>query len=112
MVYTISFHAQKRMDDRDITRPMIKAVIASGKQCLNDNGCIEYQIDDLVVVVDPEQLFIITVFFKDRRKKPSVWGPKKRQRAYKKEMKPTYIKGRGKINIKQQEQYRSMVHGL
>ena len=99
-------HAFDRMAERDITRPMVEAVVRSGKLDRVEVGDIRrYRLENLIVVLDGND--VVTVYFDDdARKTTNTWGRKKKQRRGRNgEMKPHFIPGRGKVNIRQQEYY-------
>ena len=99
-------HAFDRMTERDISKAMVEAVVISGRLEREEIGDIRrYRLEGLVVVLDGHD--VVTVYFDSDERKAGVWGPKKKQRKVRNgEMKPHFIKGRGrKINIRQQEYY-------
>jgi len=98
-------HAFERMTERNITRPMIDAVIACGESLpCGANGETKYKLEGLVVVVGNRG--IITAYFTENEK-CGKWSRKKAQRIGNdhKEMKPHFFKKRGKVNVRQQEYY-------
>lgn len=100
-------HAFDRMAERDITRPMVEAVVRSGKLDRVEVGDIRrYRLENLIVVLDGND--VVTVYFDDdARRTTNTWGRKKKQRKGRKgEMKAHFFNDRGrKINIRQQEYY-------
>lgn len=102
-------HAFKRMTERGISRATVEAVIRCGDvERVEDGGKRRYALFGMIVVVDGEN--VVTVFSNGKQK--SRWSPKKRQRKRRLDLKPSYIEGRGKINIKlQREYYRQMEAG-
>ena len=98
-------HAFERMTERDISRAMVEAVVFSGRMEREEIGDVRrYRLEGLVVVLDGND--VVTVYFDSDERKPGKWCPKKKQRRGRNgEMKPHYIPGRGKINLRQQEYY-------
>lgn len=99
-------HAFERMTERGITRPMVEAVVrcGEGRQEAGRPDVCKYRLEGLVVVVDSG--VVVTVFFDSDARKRGQWSPKKRERRRRTgELKPNYIEGRGKINIRQQVYY-------
>ena len=98
-------HAFDRMAERDITRPMVEAVVRSGKLDKVEVGDIRrYRLENLIVVLDGQD--VVTVFFDSDARQRGQWSAKKKQRRGRNgEMKPHFIPGRGKVNIRQQEYY-------
>lgn len=100
--YTL--HALDRMNERDISTATVDAVIASGVSTVGPRGSMRYKLEGMVVVVDGDD--IVTVYFDSKKRQRGQWNPKKKQRKGRLgEMKPTYIQGRGAVNIKQQEHF-------
>lgn len=98
-------HAFERMTERDISRAMVEAVVFSGRMEREEIGDVRrYRLEGLIVVLDGND--VVTVYFDSDERKPGKWGPKKKQRRGRRgELKPHYIPGRGKINLRQQEYY-------
>jgi hypothetical protein len=98
-------HAFDRMTERDISRAMVEAVVFSGRMEREEIGDVRrYRLEGLIVVLDGQN--VVTVYFDSDERKHGKWSPKKRQRRGRNgEMKPHFIAGRGKINIRQQEYY-------
>ena len=98
-------HAFERMTERDISRATVEAVVRNGSIEREDiNGIIRYRLENMVVVMDGRD--VVTVYFDSDERRPSQWSPKKKQRRGRQgEMKPHFISGRGKVNIRQQEYY-------
>lgn len=91
-------HAFERMAERGITRPMIEAAIVAGECTEQRRGAKRYTLCGLVVVVDSKH--VVTAFFDSDARPRGQWSPKKRQRRCRaKQHKPTWISGRGHINI-------------
>lgn len=104
-------HAFDRMTERDISRASVEAVVRSGEiERIERHGVVRYRLESLVVVVD--RCDVVTVYFDSDMRQRGDWSPKKRQRrGQRKEAKPTYIPGRGKINIARQESYLRQMEG-
>lgn len=98
-------HAFDRMTERDISRATVEAVVRNGSIEREEiNGIVRYRLENMVVVMDGHD--VVTVYFDSDERRPSQWSPKKKQRRGRNgEMKPHYIQGRGKVNIRQQEYY-------
>lgn len=98
-------HAFDRMTERDISRAMVEAVVFSGRMEREEVGDVRrYRLEGLIVVLDGQN--VVTVYFDSDERKYGKWSPKKKQRRGRNgEMKPHYIPGRGKINIRQQAYY-------
>ena len=98
-------HAFDRMTERDISRATVEAVVRLGRIEREEVGEVRrYRLEDMVVVIDGND--VVTVYFDSDKRKASQWNPKKKQRLGRNgEMKPHFIPGRGKVNIRQQEYY-------
>lgn len=98
-------HAFDRMTERDISRATIEAVIRCGRLEREEiNDVRRYRLENMVVVMDGNA--VVTVYSDSDERKHGKWSPKKRQRRGRNgELKPHFIPGRGKINIRQQEYY-------
>ena len=98
-------HAFDRMTERDISRATVEAVVRCGTVEREDgNDVRRYRLENMVVVMDGN--VVVTVYFDSDERKPGQWNPKKKQRRGRNgEMKPHFIPGRGKVNIRQQEYY-------
>lgn len=98
-------HAFDRMAERDISSASVEAVVRSGEiDNIDRRGVVRYRLESLVVVVDGAD--VVTVYHDSDMRQRGDWSPKKRQRrGRKKEAKPAYIPGRGKINLTLQASY-------
>lgn len=98
-------HAFDRMTERDISRASVEAVVRSGEiDHIDRRGVVRYRLESLVVVVDGCD--VVTVYHDSDMRRRGDWSPKKRQRrGHKREAKPAYIPGRGKINLTLQALY-------
>ena len=97
-------HAFDRMTERDISRAAVEAVVRTGRMEREELNVRRYRLEGIVVVIDGHN--VVTVYFDSDERKPGQWNPKKKQRRGRNgEMKPHYIPGRGKINLRQQEYY-------
>lgn len=104
-------HAFNRMTERDISRASVEAVVRHGDiKRIDRHGVVRYRLESMVVVLDGAD--VVTVYYDSDIRTKSNWSPKKRQqRCRSKETKPTYIRGRGHINIKRQDMLLRQMEG-
>jgi uncharacterized GH25 family protein len=103
-------HAFERMAERDISRATVEAVVVSGEMTIERGGIRRYSLEGLIVIVDGRD--VVTAYFNRNHRRSSSWGPKQRQRrGQRQEYKPQYFKGRGYINVRQQEHYQRQMGG-
>lgn len=95
---TYSAHAKYRMDERNISKATVNAVVNSGEIIeIEESGVKRIRLLDFIVVVDDSK--VVTVFSDSDMKCQSCWSPKKKQREGNKVHRATYIEGRGRVNI-------------
>lgn len=94
----LTLHAQRRMHERDITTPMVAAVLLSGACVPEADGTASYRLCGLRVLVSVEHRTIITVCA--RRPYPAKPNPKRlarvpgqERRQYEREAKRSGSKG-------------------
>lgn len=103
-------HAFERMTERDISRASVEAVVRHGDvERIDRHGVVRYRLEGMVVVLDGSD--VVTVYNDSDLRAKSDWSPKKKQRCRSKETKPTYIRGRGHINIKRQDMLLRQMEG-
>lgn len=104
-------HAFERMTERDITRPMVEAVVNCGVlDRIQERGVKRYRLEGLVVVVDGQD--VVTVYFDSDARQRGRWSTKKKQRRCRPgEMKPHYFEGRGKVNVRLHAHYMRQMEG-
>ena len=104
-------HAFDRMSERDITRPMVEAVVNCGVlEGIQERGVKRYRLEGLVVVLDGQD--VVTVYFDSDERKRGRWSVKKKQRRCRfGEFKAHYFEGRGKINVRLHAHYMKNMEG-
>lgn len=106
MAYELRYteHAFNQMTKRDISRATVEAVVVSGSVFVEFSGVRRYTLEGLVVVVDGKK--VVTAYFDSDKRQRSRWGTKKKQRRCRPmHHKPTWIDGRGKINLSLAQSY-------